>query len=63
MLSGCSLSPSLRVVEAFLQNDPGCCNHKDGYSHTIIHCAAFYDHLDIITLAMDQVSIIICNSY
>ena len=49
--------PPLRVVEAFILKDPECVNYKDGYSHTIVHCAAFYDHLDIITLAMDQVSL------
>ena len=44
-----------RVVEAFLQRDSECVNSKDGYSHTILHCAAFQDQLDIITLAMNQV--------
>lgn len=46
---------SCSVVEAFLQRVPDSVSSKDGYSHTVLHCAAFQDQLDIITLAMDKV--------
>lgn len=42
-------------MEAFLQRFPDSVNSKDGGSYTILHYAAFQDHLDITTLAMDQV--------
>ena len=43
------------VIEACLQHEPGCVNSKDGSSYTILHWAAYQDHLDIITLAMETV--------
>ena len=51
------------VVEAFLQRFPECISSKDGYSHTILHCAAFQNQLDIITLAMNQVSLHVLYHY
>jgi ankyrin repeat protein len=43
----------LPVIEACLQHEPGCVNSKGGSSYTILHWAAYQDHLDIITLAME----------
>ena len=44
-----------RIVELLLQKFPDCINSKDGYGYTILHCAALQDHLNIITLAMEEV--------